>query len=269
VPYTDHDGARLYWESSGSGEPLLLIQGLGFSADMWYRIVPLLESQFTVVRYDARGIGRSDVPPGPYAIELAASDAVAVLDAAGVIAAHVLGVSLGGIVAQEVALSHADRVLSLMLGCTHPGGEGTVWPDPEVMTTLSNRVGLSVEESIRATEKFAYAPRGDRSGIDEDVRRRLALPNTAEGYTNQLTGGLGYQGTLHRLGTIAVPTLVFTGDQDQMVPPENADVLAGAITGARRVVIPDAGHVVFTDQPAAVCEAITAFVGSVAAKGRR
>ena len=225
-------GARLYWEESGSGEPLLLVQGLRFSCAMWFRIVPTLERRFRVIRYDARGIGRSEVPPGPYTIELAASDAITVLDAAGVEQAHVLGVSLGGIVAQEVALSYPERLRTLMLGSTHPGGEGTVWPEAEVMTTLANRVGLSAEESIRATEPFAYAPDGDRSRIDEDMRRRLALPNTAEGYTNQLTGGLGYQGTLHRLGTIDVPTLVFTGDRDRMVPPVNSETLAREIPQA-------------------------------------
>src|SRR3954471_24387835 len=89
---TTADGTRLYWEESGSGAPLLLIQGLGWSADMWYSLVPELESSYRVIRYDGRGIGRSDVPAGPYPIELMADDAMAVLTAAGVDKAHVLGV---------------------------------------------------------------------------------------------------------------------------------------------------------------------------------
>jgi pimeloyl-ACP methyl ester carboxylesterase len=208
------------------------------------------------------------VAPGPYTIEIAASDAVAVLDAAGAESAHVLGISLGGIVAQEVALTYPGRVWTLMLGSTHPGGEGTTWPDPEVMTTLADRASLSGEESIRATERFAYAPETPQSDIDEDVRRRLVLPNTREGYENQLTGGLGYQGTLHRLSTIAVPTLVFTGELDRMVPPVNSELLAREIPDARLVVIPRAGHVVFTDQPQAVCDAIVQFVRSLVPERR-
>src|ERR1700704_4784314 len=96
VPFTTVDGARLYWQASGQGEPLLLIQGLGFSAEMWFRLLPDLEARHRVIRYDARGIGRSDVPPGPYTIERMAADAVAVLDAAGEDTAHVFGCSLGG-----------------------------------------------------------------------------------------------------------------------------------------------------------------------------
>jgi pimeloyl-ACP methyl ester carboxylesterase len=264
MPFADVEGVRLYWDSSGSGEPLLLIQGLGFSADMWFRIVPTLEDRFRVIRYDARGIGRSDVPPGPYTIEVAAADAAAVLDAAEEGTAHVLGVSLGGIVAQEFALTFPERVRSLMLGCTHPGGEGTVWPDPEVMQTLANRTEAATPaESIRATERFAYAPATPPEVIDEDVRRRLELLNTDEGYRNQLAGGLGYQGTLDRLGSISAPTLVFTGAEDRMVPPVNSDLLAREIPDARLVIVPGAGHVVFTDKPEAVCEAIIGFVDSL------
>src|SRR5581483_8999356 len=151
--YATVDGIRLYWERSGTGEPLLLIQGLGFSADMWYRIVPALEKHFTVIRYDARGIGRSDAPPGPYPFALAAADAIAILDA---------------------------------------GGEGTTWPDAEVMAVLTDRTELPLEESIRATEGFAYAASTPKSDIDEDVRRRMELPNTRQGYEGQLMGTIGF-----------------------------------------------------------------------------
>src|SRR5438093_872013 len=114
---TTADGTRLYWEEGGDGDPLLLIQGLGWSAAMWFRLLPALEARHRVIRYDARGIGRSQVPAGPYSIELMADDAVTVLDAAGADTAHVFGCSLGGIVAQELTLSHPDRVRSLTLCC--------------------------------------------------------------------------------------------------------------------------------------------------------
>src|SRR3954466_8081678 len=145
---TTDDGTKLYWEESGAGAPLLLIQGLGWSAEMWYSLIPELETAYRVIRYDARGIGRSDGPPGPYPIERMADDALAVLGAAGVERAHVLGVSLGGIVAQEIALRHPTRVVSLLLGCTHPGGEETIWPAPDVLASLKNRATMTLDEVI-------------------------------------------------------------------------------------------------------------------------
>jgi pimeloyl-ACP methyl ester carboxylesterase len=262
MSFTGEGGARLYWETSGAGSPLLLIQGLGYSAEMWYRLIPALEQKHEVVRYDGRGIGRSDVPPGPYPVDVMAADAIAILDAAGIDTAHVLGVSLGGVVAQEVALSYPERVRSLLLGCTHTAGEAAVWPGPEVLDLLRSRATMPFDEAVRAAVDHAYgcAP---PEAIEEDIRRRLAIPTAAEGYAAQLLSGLGYGGTAERLHQIDVPTLVFTGDRDMLVPPENSELLAKAIRGAELVVIKGAGHVVFTDNPAAVCNAVNGFLDSI------
>ena len=265
MAYADVDGAKLYWEDGGDGPPLLLIQGLGFSAAMWFRLLPALEARYRVVRYDARGIGRSDVPEGPYSVYRMADDAAAVLDAAGVDQAHVFGCSLGGIVAQEVALSHPDRVRSLTLCCTHAGGTDTIWPDEKVMDMLRNRATMSPEDAARASIDVGYAASTPRDRIEEDIAKRLELPTSNEGYTNQLMAGLGYPGTRDRLGQVTVPTLVITGDADQMVPPANSDILAAAIAGARKVVVPGAGHVIFTDAPHALTDAMLDFLGGVSA----
>jgi 3-oxoadipate enol-lactonase len=255
------DGTRLYWEESGAGTPLLLIQGLGWSAEMWYSLVPELETAYRVLRYDARGIGRSDVPPGPYSVEQMADDAVAILRAAGVERAHVLGVSLGGIVAQEVALQHPEVVTSLILGCTHPGGAETIWPDPEVLDALKNRAASTFEEVVAQAREFAYAP--GAPCVEEDIRRRLELPTSNEGYEAQLMGGLTFQGTTTRLPSLTVPVLVFTGDLDRMVPPKNSENIAAAVPDATLVVIAGAGHVNFTEQPGAVAKAIREFLERV------
>ncbi|MDP9101186.1 MAG: alpha/beta hydrolase [Actinomycetota bacterium] len=260
---TVDDGTQLYWEESGSGAPLLLIQGLGWSADMWHALVPMLECSYRVIRYDGRGIGRSQVPAGPYSIERMADDAVSVLEAAGVQQAHVLGVSLGGIVAQEVALRHADRVTTLILGCTHPGGAETVWPEPEVLDSLKARAAMPFEEAVKASIAYAYAQGTPPEIIQADLDRRLALPTSPEGYTAQLTGGLGYQGTLPRLKALGVPALVFTGDADLLVPPVNSITLADAIPDGRLVMVPGAGHVVFSERPAEVAQAILGFLADV------
>src|SRR6185503_21063399 len=119
---TASDGARLHWESHGSGDPVLLIMGLGSNAYGWHRTIPWLAERYETITFDNRGTGRSDVPDGPYAIAQLAADAAAVLDAAGHASAHVVGASLGGMIAQRFALSFPERVRSLVLVCTTPGG---------------------------------------------------------------------------------------------------------------------------------------------------
>ncbi len=101
---TENKGAKIYWDGQGRGEPVLLIMGLGWVSDMWYRTRPLLSARYRTIAFDNRGVGRSDVPAGPYPISLMASDAAAVLDAAGIESAHLFGVSMGGMIAQEFAL---------------------------------------------------------------------------------------------------------------------------------------------------------------------
>jgi len=104
MPFVENAGARIYWDEEGQGAPVLLIMGLGYPSQMWYRTRPLLAERYRTIAFDNRGVGRSDVPAGPYPIPLMASDAAAVIDAAGVESAHIYGVSMGGMIAQEFAL---------------------------------------------------------------------------------------------------------------------------------------------------------------------
>jgi pimeloyl-ACP methyl ester carboxylesterase len=263
MAYAAVDGAKLYWEDGGEGEPLLLIQGLGFSCALWYRILPALEARYRVIRYDARGIGRSDVPEEQWDIATMAADAMAILDAAGEQTAHVFGISLGGIVAQEVAITHGDRVRSLTLCSTHPAGTEAVWPDETVMDMLRNRTTLPREEAIRASIPVGYAETTNRDWIEQDVQLRLEIPTHEAGYMGQLMAGLGYPGTVPRLPEATVPALVIHGDLDQMVPVANATILADALPDARKFIVDGAGHVIFTDAPDAVTGAVLEFLDGI------
>jgi len=113
MPFAEINGVKIYWEEEGSGDPILLIMGLGWPSYMWYRTKPLLTGKYRTITFDNRGAGRSDVPPGPYPIATMASDAAAVLDATGVESAHLYGVSMGGMIAQTIAATEPQRVLSL------------------------------------------------------------------------------------------------------------------------------------------------------------
>ena len=168
-------GVDLYYERAGTGPPVLLVMGLGMNATGWWRTIPVLARGFTVLSFDNRGVGRSGRPPGPYSMAQMAGDAVAVLDAAGVQAAHVYGVSLGGMIAQEIALRHPERVLGLVLAATTPGGSHAVAPDAETLAFFHRRGQMPAQESVgrRCLQLRARTRRERRRADRADIVQRL------------------------------------------------------------------------------------------------
>jgi pimeloyl-ACP methyl ester carboxylesterase len=136
---------RLYWESTGDGAPVLLIMGLGLSGGAWWRTVPVLARRLRVITFDNRGAGQSRALSHAYTTEAMADDAASVLDAVGLKRVHVYGISLGGMVAQHLALRHPQRVRSLVLGATNAGGPRAVRPDAEVMAFFRRRLQMQAE----------------------------------------------------------------------------------------------------------------------------
>lgn len=256
--------AELHYESAGAGPPVLLVMGLGMNATGWWRTVPVLEAAgLRVLSFDNRGVGRSSIPPGPYSVAQMAEDCVAVLDAAGERSAHVYGISLGGMIAQELVLAQPDRVRSLVLGATTPGGRQAVPLADDVRAFFERRADMPAEEAVWASVPYNYGPATREHGgerIAEDVAQRLRFPITSEGYRSQLAAAL-HHSALDRLGEVAAPTLVVHGDADVMVPPGNGALLAEAIPGAELVSLTGAGHLYPTDAPDAdqrVAEFLTA-----------
>jgi 3-oxoadipate enol-lactonase len=245
---------RLWWDQSGTGEsgtgepPLLLIQGLGYTADMWHLILPRLSEARQVIRWDNRGVGRSDLPT-EWSMEAMADDAARVLDAARVESAYVFGVSMGGVIAQEFALRHPGRVRGLVLGCTHPSGRDAMRASPEAVAMLFDRTPRSPRAAIESSLRFVYADDTSRDAIDADIAVRLRWPLRAKAYWGQLDAMREHGGLLERLRTLTVPTLVVQGTDDRLVQPGNAQLLADAIPGARLAWLEGAGHVFWTDRP--------------------
>src|SRR5271167_4763186 len=173
----ENQGTKIYWDERGQGAPVLLIMGLGYTSVMWYRTRPALAQRFRTIAFDNRGVGLSDVPPGPYSIAAMASDAAAVLDAAGVARAHVFGVSMGGMIAQEFALQYPARTRSLILGCTSPGGPLAVHAASKVIDVLLAR-GMTLEQAREAILPYIYDAATPRKKIEEDVSLRQSwLPS--------------------------------------------------------------------------------------------
>lgn len=260
MPFVMNEGVKIYWDECGSGEPLLLIMGLSYPSYMWHRTRPVLAQGYRTIAFDNRGIGQSDVPSGVYSMPSMASDGVAVLDVADVQAAHVFGLSMGGMIAQEFALQYPKRVRSLILGCTAAGGPHAVRAEAAVIETLL-RQGMTPEESREAITPFIYDPGTPRERIDEDMAIHMKWYPTPQGYAGQLQGIFGWEG-YSRIAQITVPTLVIHGESDRLIPPANAKLIAERIPGAKLALIPHASHIFETDQPAAAYQAILEFLGA-------
>jgi pimeloyl-ACP methyl ester carboxylesterase len=262
MPYTDAPGFRMYYEEHGSGFPLLLINGLGSDHLEWLHQVPAFAARFRVLVFDNRGTGRTEVPPGPYTTGQMADDAAAVLEALGIPRAHVLGVSLGGMIAQEVALRHPDRVDGLVLGCTGPGGELSLRPSPEAMAAFALARGEDPEAELRRMLPFLYTDaciRERPEEIEGFVRRRLDQPTPPDGYQAQLAAAVTHDAS-SRLEGIRARTLVITGDADRLVHWENSLRIAGRIPGATLVVLPGAPHRLFAETADAFNREVLSFL---------
>ncbi len=249
------DGAEIWWTSQGVGEPIVLIMGLGYPSDMWFRVIPSLAAHYRVLRLDNRGAGRTgDVPGAPYTVETMAGDVLAVLDAAGETSAHVVGVSMGGLIAQELAITAPERVRSLVLGCTHPGIAHAVL-NPAALELLSQRTGMTAEDAAEASVPFNYAPTTPRGRIAEDWAVRLPLACSTDGYRAQVEGTALWSG-LERLPSIRVPTLLVHGKEDRLVLVANTHRIAQALPDAEVALISDANHLFMTDQPERTIEVL-------------
>lgn len=259
---------KLHWEETGGdGPPVLLIMGLGMTATGWWRTVPVLvDAGLRVLTFDNRGVGRSERPPGPYTVTEMADDAVSVLDAAGVETAHVYGISLGGMIAQQVALRHPERVRGLVLGATTRGGAAHVPASPETGALVELRARMSAEHAVWASVPINYSARTRRHGgelIAADVEQRLRFPVEREFYAAQLAAAQAHDAAVEG---IRAPTLVVHGTEDALIPPENGERLAAAIPGAELALWPEAAHLYVTDEPQAD-RGVAAFLSGLSSPG--
>jgi 3-oxoadipate enol-lactonase len=257
-------------DAGGERPALLLIQGLGYPRWGWEPLIGPLSRSFRVIAFDNRGIGDSDTPPGPYDIATLAADATAVLDAAGVDRAHVMGASLGGMIAQGLALTYPERVDRLVLACTTPGGEHA-FPLPAATQALI--AGASALPPEEATRRFVHNALGDDRPdhadlVAELVARRMARPQSPEGWRSQAAAALGHDAWAG-LPRIAAPTLIVHGTADKVVDPRNADLLAGRICGARVEMLDGLGHLFFWEEPDRVAARVTAFLDQVSSPAGR
>jgi pimeloyl-ACP methyl ester carboxylesterase len=260
--FADANGARLYYEVYGEGEPLLLIPGLALNHLSWADEVPVYAPEFKVIVFDPRGTGQSSFPEGVEpSMALLADDAAALLDALGVDAAHVSGWSLGGMVAQEMALRHPEKIRSLILGAATPGGPHSVpsedWAVAAFTAFLTQ--GLTAPHFLEALLSPAYLAE-HRSEAIEYVERLNAGPATPLQATMAQVQAMTGHDTYDRLPSITAPTLVIHGTDDPLQPAENARILAERIPGAELILLAGARHAYGGEKPAEVHAAVLDFL---------
>ncbi len=252
VPIIDIAGTDLYYERRGAGAPLLLIQGLGGNSLHWGEgFLGGLEDGFELILFDHRGAGRSGPLVGEHTIAELATDAAGLLDALQIDAAHVVGISMGGMVAQELALQAPERVLTLTLGCTFPGGPEATMTDMTVVGMLAEAVlSGDQERTLRVGyEVMIAAEYAEQEGAYE-LYRELAgqYPAPIPVLMAQLSAIMGHD-TSQRLLEIELPTLVIHGTEDRLMDVSNGELIARLVPGARLELLEGSGHMFFWEQP--------------------
>lgn len=250
-------------DDAGPSAPwALLIHGLGYPRQGWGPVVEPLARRLRLLLPDNRGIGDSDVPPGPYTAAEMAADAVAVLEDAGVGSAHVVGTSLGGMIAQELAIECPDRVDRLVLACTTMGGSEAA-PMPEVtQRLLAQARDMAPADALRALVANALSPGArerDPSLVEEIVRLRTERPQDPAGWEGQAAAGTTYDGG-GRHERITAPALLIHGTEDAVVAPANSALLAEGLADARVEWFDGAGHLLFWEAPERFAEVVADFL---------
>jgi len=249
MPQVAVNGIKVYYEIHGKGDPLILIMGLRRNAEWWYCQIPVLSEHFKVIAFDNRGAGRSDKPRMDYSIRLFADDTAALLEALGIKKAHVLGISMGGYIAQELAINYPDKVRSLILGCTSCGGERAVRMSPERMKEFEAVEGLTPEEILRKNMDIYFSDefiQEHPEKVEEFMEISLRYPQPPEFFERQFAACLKHD-TVNRLHLIPVPILIMAGEDDPLVPSENSRILKDLIPGAELYLFPGCRHCFFIE----------------------
>lgn len=236
------NGIAIEYDLTGDGEAVTLIHALGLDRQSWWRQVPELEADYRVLRYDVRGHGQTDNPAGPYSIAMLAEDLRALLAELQIGKTHVVGLSMGGMIAQAFALSHPEMVISLVLCDTSSGHTEAQRRTFYERARLVEREGM--EPLVAPTlERWLTPPfRAANHEIGERIAQTLRH-NDPRGYAASC-GAVGDLALTGQLGRITCPTMVVVGEKDAGTPPEMARVIQAGIPGARLEVIPAAAHLV-------------------------
>lgn len=266
MPTIRTNGIDLYYEEQGTGTPLVLLGGLGYPSWQWHRMVPLLAERLRVITPDNRGVGLSSKPPGPYTASMLAADTLGLLDALEIDQAVIMGHSMGGFIAQALALEYPQRVSKLILAATNFGGPRHVPITAAAMKVLGDVSGDAVtrfQNGLAVSTAAGFAERHPEL-IAEWLAWRAANPVDPAAYGAQMAVGLALLDEAaafeRKLPAITAPTLILFGAEDAVVPPANAPLLAQQIPHSAVRILEGAGHFFPIEVPEAAAEVVTEFI---------
>jgi len=247
MPTVKVGDVNIYYEVHGKGETLVLIIFYTANTSWWFRQVPVFSQQYHVVAFDNRGSGQSDKPDTPCTMEMMAGDLAGLLEAIGINAAHIFGVSMGGMIAQHFALRYPERVSSLILGCTSCGGSHSIKPDAEAMAVLADfehMKKLTRAEVVRETIPFLVGQEfiDKNPGLIQEMMAKMMEHLAPLHGAIRQAHAIWAHDIYERLPEIRVPTLIIAGGADRLIPVENSRILASRIPGAKLVILKNMGH---------------------------
>jgi pimeloyl-ACP methyl ester carboxylesterase len=239
----------IYYEIHGSGPPLVLIMGLRRNAEWWWLQIPELSKHFTVIAFDNRGAGRSDKPETDYSIRLFADDTSELMDYLNIPKAHILGLSMGGYIAQELAINYPDKIKGLILACTSCGGVRAVRMSEDRLQKFQATEGLTPEQILRENMDLYFSDRFVREHperIEEFVEISLRYYQPVNAFVRQFDACQRHD-TSDRVHEISAPTLIMTGGDDIVVPTENSFILEELMPDAILDLFPGCRHCFFME----------------------
>jgi pimeloyl-ACP methyl ester carboxylesterase len=263
--FANVNGVKLAYRVQGEGPPLVLVMGYRLNSAAWpVTFIEQLARRFTIITLDNRGTGLSDKPIEGYAVANLARDLCGVLDQLGIAEANILGYSMGGAIAQEFVRQFPERVSSLILCATMPGGPRAAYAKASVVRVMRDLDGLSPEQVARRIWNVTYAPgflKRHRALAEDQMRREIALPTPLHAADLQFQAFAEFDGS-DALAAISCPTMLLTGDLDELILPQNSVLMAKLVPGAKLIVIPGCGHRVLWEATQLCVDLIIGFLGS-------
>jgi pimeloyl-ACP methyl ester carboxylesterase len=253
MPFVDVNGVKIYYKVLGLGDPMVMLQGYGHYSTQWGGLPnEFAKLQYKVILVDNRGVGRSDKPDAPMTVAQMADDVCKVLDALSIKKASVFGVSMGGMIAQEFAINHPDRLINLILGCTTPGGPHSVKPTPEgakVLFDYDYLIKMTPEQ--RTLEVFKFFCSEEFIEANPDAWKQyhestMAYPTPTYSFVRQAEAISKFD-TWDRLPGITAPTMIISGTSDQIIPFKNSELMEELIPGAELTLLQDKRHGFFIE----------------------